>query len=64
MGCVSLWENLAENGGAILSTGSKLYIVAGIVTVERNMAIQNGGGIHLSNSELDLPTTEHLYTYQ
>ena len=46
-------ENHAENGGAILTTESKLY-VAGIVTVKRNMAIKNGGGIHLSNSELDL----------
>ena len=44
--------NHAENGGAIHSTDSKLY-VNGIITIAHNTATGNGGGIYLSNSELN-----------
>ena len=43
--------NLAENGGAILSIESKLYL-NGNVTIAHNTAVRNGGGVYLSNSEL------------
>ena len=47
-------HNQAENGGAIHSTESKLY-VNGDVTIAHNTAIGNGsgGGIYLSTSELN-----------
>ena len=48
----SLEHNLAENGGAIHSTASKLY-VNGDVTVAHNTATRNGGGVYLSTSELN-----------
>ena len=44
-------HNQAENGGAIHSTESKLY-VNGRVSIESNRATRNGGGVYLSNSEL------------
>ena len=47
-----LEHNHAENGGAIQSTMSKLY-VNGDVTIAQNTATGNGGGVYLSNSELN-----------
>ena len=44
--------NLAENGGAILSAESKIY-VNGNVTIVHNIATRNGGGVYISNSELN-----------
>ena len=44
--------NHAENGGAIHSTESKLY-VNGDVTIAHNTATGNGGGVYLSTSELN-----------
>ena len=52
-GTCILVDNYAENGGAIHSTESKVY-VNGNVKIAQNMAAQNGGGIFLSNSELNL----------
>ena len=51
-GISDLQHNHAENGGAIYSTESKLY-VNGNVTIAHNTATINGGGIYLSNSELN-----------
>ncbi|MCG8621137.1 MAG: hypothetical protein MJE68_03910, partial [Proteobacteria bacterium] len=48
----NLEYNHAENGGAIHSTESKLY-VNGDVTIAHNTATGNGGGVYLSNSELN-----------
>ena len=48
----NLEYNNAENGGAIHSTESKLY-VNGDVTIAHNKATGNGGGVYLSNSELN-----------
>ena len=45
-------HNSAENGGAIHSMESKLY-VNGNVTIAHNTATRNGGGVYLSNSELN-----------
>ena len=47
-----LEQNHAENGGAIHSTESKLY-VNGDVTITHNTATGNGGGVYLSFSELN-----------
>ena len=47
-----LEQNHAENGGAIHSTESKLY-VNGDVTTAHNTATGNGGGVYLSFSELN-----------
>lgn len=44
--------NHAENGGAILSIDSKLY-VNGNVSVAHNVANRNGGGIYLTESDLE-----------
>ena len=51
-GMCNLEYNHAQNGGAVLSVDSKVY-VNGNVTVAHNTAARNGGGIHLSNSELN-----------
>ena len=51
-GVCNLEYNHAENGGAIHSTDSKLY-VNGNVTVAHNTATGNGGGVYLSTSELN-----------
>ena len=51
-GVCNLEHNHAENGGAIHSTESKLY-VNGYVTIAHNTATGNGGGVYLSNSELN-----------
>ena len=48
----NLEYNHAENGGAIHSTESKLY-VNGDVTIAHNTATGNGGGVYLSTSELN-----------
>ena len=47
----SLELNHAENGGAIYSSESKIY-VNGNVTILHNTALRNGGGAYLSISEL------------
>ena len=51
-GACNLERNYAENGGAIHSSESKLY-VNGNVTIAHNTATGNGGGVYLSNSELN-----------
>ena len=51
-GVSNLEHNHAENGGAIHSTESKLY-VKGDVTIAHNTATGNGGGVYLSTSELN-----------
>ena len=51
-GACNFEHNHAENGGAIHSTDSKLY-VNGDVTLAHNTANRNGGGVYLSNSELN-----------
>ena len=51
-GACNLEYNHAENGGAIHSTESKLY-VNGNVTIAHNTATRNGGGVYLSTSELN-----------
>ena len=51
-GVCNLKQNHAENGGAIHSTESKLY-VNGNVTIAHNTATGNGGGVYLSTSELN-----------
>ena len=51
-GTCGLKQNCAENGGAIFSTGSKLYI-SGHVQITDNVATRSGGGIYLSNSEIN-----------
>ena len=50
-GACNLEHNHAENGGAIHSTDSKLYM-NGNVTIAHNTATRNGGGVYLSTSEL------------
>ena len=48
----SLFEsNRAENGGAVHSIESNLF-VGGSMTLAQNQALRNGGGIYLSQSEL------------
>ena len=44
--------NQAENGGALLSIESKLY-VTGNLTIAHNIASRNGGGVHLTESEVN-----------
>ena len=51
-GVCNLEYNHAENGGAIYSTESELY-VNGNVTIAHNTATGNGGGVYLSTSELN-----------
>ncbi len=51
-GVCNLEHNHAENGGAIHSTESKLY-VNGDVAIAHNTATGNGGGVYLSTSELN-----------
>ena len=51
-GACILEYNHADNGGAVHSTDSKLY-VNGNVTIAHNAATRNGGGVYLSTSELN-----------
>ena len=51
-GSCSLQNNHADNGGAMHSSESKIY-VNGDVTIAHNTATGNGGGVYLSNSELN-----------
>ena len=51
-GTCSLEHNHAENGGAIHSTDSKIY-VNGNVVLTNNTAIRSGGGAYLLTSELN-----------
>ena len=48
----NLEHNHAENSGAMRSTESKIY-VNGDVTLAHNTANETGGGVYLSNSELN-----------
>ena len=59
-GACNLEHNHAENGGAIYSTESKLY-VNGYVTIAHNTATGNGGGVYLSTSELNC---QHKSTFE
>ena len=52
-GICLLEHNHAENGGAIFSIDSKIY-VTGNITTAHNTAGEDGGGVYLSNSELNL----------
>ena len=52
-GTCRLEHNHAENGGAILSSESKIYL-NGDVTIGYSIATRNGGGVYLSSSESDL----------
>ena len=51
-GTCSFEHNHAKNGGAVLSIESQLF-VNGNVTIAFNIATGNGGGVYLSNSELN-----------
>ena len=51
-GDCSIQNNHAENGGRLLSIESKIYM-SGDVTIAHNTATSNGGGVYLSNSELN-----------
>ena len=51
-GTCSLQINEGVNGGAVFSEGSNLH-VDGNVTIEFNWASRKGGGMYLSNSELN-----------
>ena len=51
-GTVTLEHNRSENGGAIHSSESILYVNTNNVTIAHNTATSNGGGMYLSNSEL------------
>ena len=51
-GSCNVSYNHAENGGAIHSSESKVY-VNGNLTVTHNSANENGGGIYLYNSEMN-----------
>ena len=48
-----LERNHAENGGAILSIDSKIF-VKGDVSIAQNKVSESGGGVYLLNSELNL----------
>ena len=50
-GTCRLEHNYADNGGAIFSVESRLY-VKGNVTIAHNTASRNGGGVYLTESEL------------
>ena len=56
-----LEHNHAIHGGAIYSTGSRLY-VNGNVTMAHNTATGNGGGIYLLNSELSCQFIKNMST--
>ena len=51
-GACNIFYNHAENGGAIRSSESKVY-VTGHLTVTHNSANVNGGGIYLYSSEMN-----------
>ena len=51
-GSCNVYYNHAENGGAIRSSESKVY-VNGNLTVTHNSANESGGGIYLYNSEMN-----------
>ena len=51
-GSCNIFYNHAENGGAIRSSESKVY-VNGHLTVTHNSANESGGGIYLYNSEMN-----------
>ena len=61
-GICNLRHNLAENGAAILSTESKIFVY-GEVSIAHNRATRNGGGIYLSNSELNCQRRSTLRFY-
>ena len=58
-GTYSLHNNCAQNGGAIRSAESKIY-VNGFLMVIDNTATGNGGGIYLSNSEINCQSRSAL----
>ena len=58
----NLEHNHAENGGAIHSVNSKLY-VNGNVTIANNTATGNGGGMYLSTSELNCQQESNFVLY-
>ena len=47
-----LYNNSARSGGAVRSSESKLYVISNI-SISNNMATLDGGGLHLTNSELN-----------
>ena len=50
-GTCMLEYNQAENGGAILSIEGKLYVTGNLI-IAHNTASRNGGGVHLTESEV------------
>ena len=55
--------NHAENGGAILSIESKIY-VNGDVMIKNNIATRNGGGVYLSYSELNCQRRSTFFLFK
>ena len=62
-GTCRLEHNRAENGGAILSIEGKLY-VTGNVTIAHNTANRNGGGIYLTESEVNCLSNSNFFTHK
>lgn len=58
-GTCNLKDNYALSGGATFSTDSTLHI-NGNTMIAQNMATQNGGGMYLSNSEINLKQNSTL----
>ena len=58
-GTCNLKDNYALSGGAIFSTDSTRHI-NGNTMIAQNMATQNGGGMYLSNSEINLKQNSTL----
>ena len=59
----NLEHNHAENGGAIHSTDSKLYVNVNI-TIAHNTATKNGGDVYLSTSELNCQQKSTFVLYK
>ena len=55
-GILTLTNNSADNGGAMLIAKSR-FSVNGDITISNNQAKQSGGGIHLDQSQLNIQGT-------
>ena len=60
-GKCSFEYNHAENGGAIFSIDSNIY-VTGNVTIVHNTANRNGGGVYLTESDLECLNKKYICT--
>ena len=58
-GSCSFQDNHSNNGGAVHSSESKVF-VNGNLTIANNRASRNGGGIYLLNSELNCQMNSYL----